>query len=443
MFRSIDLSVARLAFSFICCSPLLHCPLQFSPTPSVSLANQKMAEDGYVLGGIGGMDGSNDAATEFDALMSDDPSWVRRRKQQQNVFCSHLHLDRTTPLANNITHPILPFFFFLSALFICDWQNKTASPSAATRDLAPAGDASTSVPASSSSSLASPQSSGSNSNLRSKTPRKSMGGAGAANGAGGSTSKARVPAATPRRGAAAAAAEARGANGSASTAAASTPSASNRSKTPRRGGGGAIIPAATASSSSSGESKETPTSLAAQVASYSASSSSSSSSSSSAYSMPESKQRKDIPAQCTPGHDPYVVVATGVELGPECIFTLVDNRIQFNTDYLEQVNRDDKTTLFAIQGAENFGFDLDAIYGNEVPHVFEECVKPIVDVCVKKGENGTVLGYGQTHQNKRLMMYGNMQDPREYGLIPAAVTYAFELCKFIESLNPNVKYVWL
>ncbi len=143
--------------------------------------------------------------------------------------------------------------------------------------------------------------------------------------------------------------------------------------------------------------------------------------------------------QCMPGRDPFVVAVTGVDLGADKLFDLVDGRIQFNSAHLKLGSGAGNEKSFMVGEHVAFDFDLDAVYGMEVPQVFRECVKPLVDNAVKRGDSGTVLGFGQSHDNKSKMLLGDLNTPANAGLIPASVNYLFELIQHTEA-KTNAKF---
>jgi hypothetical protein len=108
---------------------------------------------------------------------------------------------------------------------------------------------------------------------------------------------------------------------------------------------------------------------------------------------------------CQPGNDEFCVVVTGIVVGDDKVFSVDEEKqkVRFNSGLLHDVKVNFE--------CDNFEFIFDAAYDTNIPQVFEDCVRPIVDAAVDRGINGSVLGYGQTQPGKFATMIGDIHSP--------------------------------
>lgn len=90
-------------------------------------------------------------------------------------------------------------------------------------------------------------------------------------------------------------------------------------------------------------------------------------------------------------------------------------------------------------------FTYDQVFGQYTrqEELFKACIQPIIHE-VFKGFNCTVFAYGLTGTGKTYTMEGDLNDPKEYGVIPRAVNKIFQhLEKANDDYNIRVSFLEL
>lgn len=100
---------------------------------------------------------------------------------------------------------------------------------------------------------------------------------------------------------------------------------------------------------------------------------------------------------CQPGIDPFAVVLAGLDIGEKKLFVMEDEQVHIsccarallNNLSSSQVRVNTKALQnIQIVTTSDINFKFDAAYGTKIPHIFTDCVRPIVDAAVELGLNG-------------------------------------------------------
>jgi hypothetical protein len=104
------------------------------------------------------------------------------------------------------------------------------------------------------------------------------------------------------------------------------------------------------------------------------------------------------------------------------------NRKEIDAGYKDCVNIDIGGSSVSVEGAgvEGRTFAFDAVYTNAFAQkdVYLQSIHPVVET-VLQGYNGTIFAYGQSGTGKTYSMVGNLDNPKQHGIIPHALEHIF------------------